>query len=143
MSSVSLYVETPFPRETSSCFSYSTEHNQRHYEICPGTYHVWGTARHHTAGSCPKSAHNGVVDQLNGDNGQACYWFNNGCTVGCDACDGTTSHVGHGYQEWLYKGMTQAEVIKKNVSFHFRRRSSPSLPETYSTVTASGLVRCS
>jgi len=67
-------------------------------------------------GSCPKSAHNGVADQLNGDNGQACFWFNNGCTVGCDACDGTTNHVGHGEQRWLYKGMSQAEVAKNNLT---------------------------
>jgi hypothetical protein len=25
-----------------------------------------------------------------GDNGQACFWFNNGCDIGCDKCDGTS-----------------------------------------------------
>lgn len=25
-----------------------------------------------------------------GSNGQACFWFNNGCDIGCDECDGTT-----------------------------------------------------
>ena len=27
---------------------------------------------------------------LSGSNGQACFWFSNGCTIGCPACDGTT-----------------------------------------------------
>jgi hypothetical protein len=38
-----------------------------------------------------------------------------GCTVGCDVCDGTTNHVGHGNQRWLYKGMSQAVVTKKKI----------------------------
>jgi hypothetical protein len=67
-------------------------------------------------GSCAISSHNGVVNALNGSNGQSCYWFNNGCTVGCESCDGTSSHVGHGTQSWLYKGMTSAEVKAKNIS---------------------------
>ena len=25
-----------------------------------------------------------------GGNGQACFWFNNGCDIGCDKCDGVT-----------------------------------------------------
>ena len=50
-------------------------------------------------GSCPKSAHNGVVDALTADNGQSCYWFSNGCMVGCDECDGTNNHWGHGSRE--------------------------------------------
>ena len=25
-----------------------------------------------------------------GRNGQACFWFSNGCSIGCDECDGTT-----------------------------------------------------
>ena len=25
-----------------------------------------------------------------GQNGQACFWFSNGCSVGCDACDGSS-----------------------------------------------------
>jgi hypothetical protein len=29
-------------------------------------------------GSCTKSSHNGVEDSLTAENGQACYWFNNG-----------------------------------------------------------------
>ena len=27
---------------------------------------------------------------LSGANGQACYWFSNGCAIGCDSCDGST-----------------------------------------------------
>lgn len=27
---------------------------------------------------------------LTGANGQACFWFSNGCAIGCDACDGDT-----------------------------------------------------
>jgi len=27
---------------------------------------------------------------LSGTNGQACYWFSNGCSIGCDTCDGVT-----------------------------------------------------
>jgi hypothetical protein len=27
---------------------------------------------------------------LSGANGQACFWFNNGCDLSCDECDGTT-----------------------------------------------------
>jgi len=27
---------------------------------------------------------------LSGANGQACYWFSNGCSIGCDECDGVT-----------------------------------------------------
>lgn len=67
-------------------------------------------------GSCPKSAHNGVVDALTADNGQSCYWFNNGCMVGCDVCDGTNNHYGHGSQGFLYNNMTQAEIRKANVT---------------------------
>jgi len=61
-------------------------------------------------GSCPKSAHNGVVDDLTADNGQSCYWFNNGCMVGCDVCDGTNNHYGHGSQAFLYNGLSQNDI---------------------------------
>jgi len=67
-------------------------------------------------GSCPLSAHNGVKGALNASNGQACYWFNNGCTIGCDKCDGTTNHVGHGMQSFLYKGLTMDEWKAKNMT---------------------------
>ena len=57
-------------------------------------------------GACSISAHKpGAKGALNASNGQSCYWFSNGCTVGCEKCDGTTSHVGHGSQHFLYKGM--------------------------------------
>lgn len=48
--------------------------------------------------------------------GQACYWFSNGCTVGCDRCDGTSNHVGHGGQSFLYKGMNHTEMLARNIS---------------------------
>eukprot|EP00658_Telonema_sp_P-2_P049544 TRINITY_DN3768_c0_g2_i5.p1 TRINITY_DN3768_c0_g2~~TRINITY_DN3768_c0_g2_i5.p1 ORF type:complete len:285 (-),score=64.54 TRINITY_DN3768_c0_g2_i5:53-907(-) len=64
---------------------------------------------HNCQGSCAISAHDGP-DKLTASNGQACYWFSNGCTVGCDACDGTTNHVGHGSQQFLYQGMNQSAV---------------------------------
>ena len=69
------------------------------------------------AGSCPVSAHSGVLNELNGSNGQSCYWFSNGCTIGCESCDGTTNHVGHGQQAFLYKGMDAPTVHEKNLSF--------------------------
>jgi len=27
---------------------------------------------------------------ISGSNGQACFWFSNGCAIGCDKCDGST-----------------------------------------------------
>mmetsp|Transcript_44385 Transcript_44385/g.100236 ORF Transcript_44385/g.100236 Transcript_44385/m.100236 type:complete len:435 (-) Transcript_44385:67-1371(-) len=71
---------------------------------------------HNCAGSCPISSHSGVKNALNASNGQSCYWFSNGCTVGCDKCDGTKNHVGHGFQKFLYKGMTSAELRRKNLT---------------------------
>ena len=68
------------------------------------------------AGACPISAHSGVPGHLNASNGQSCYWFSNGCTVGCDVCDGTHNHVGHGNQSFLYKGMNGTEIRKKNLT---------------------------
>ena len=68
-----------------------------------------------TAGSCPKSPHDGDADHLV-SNGQACYWFSNGCTPGCPSCDGTSSHVGHGGQSFKYRGMTRDEVLRANVT---------------------------
>ena len=35
---------------------------------------------------CP--FHNGT--SLTGNNGQACFWFSNGCSIGCPECDGET-----------------------------------------------------
>ena len=53
------------------------------------------------AGSCPIQDAKGG---LNASNGQSCYWFSNGCTVGCERCDGTSNHVGHGNQTFVYRG---------------------------------------
>ena len=36
---------------------------------------------------CPVPGHTG---QLSGKNAQACYWFSNGCSIGCPECDGQT-----------------------------------------------------
>ena len=31
--------------------------------------------------------------RMSGKNGQACFWFNAGCAIGCKACDGVTRVV--------------------------------------------------
>lgn len=67
-------------------------------------------------GSCPIAAQNGIKNALNASNGQACYWFNNGCTIGCNECDGTNNHWGHGNQQFLFKGMDAAELRKNNMT---------------------------
>jgi len=36
--------------------------------------------------------------------------------VGCDTCDGTNNHVGHGMQRFLYKGMSAATLRAKNIT---------------------------
>lgn len=38
-------------------------------------------------GWCPVVDANGT---LSGRNGQSCFWFSNGCAVGCDECDGSS-----------------------------------------------------
>lgn len=38
-------------------------------------------------GWCPVPARNGTVT---GQNGQACFWFSNGCSLGCPTCDGVS-----------------------------------------------------
>merc|ERR1711981_1038144 len=45
----------------------------------------------------------------------SCYWFSNGCTVGCDKCDGTINHVSHGFQQFTYKGMNQTEIVRRGI----------------------------
>jgi len=67
-------------------------------------------------GSCPVTARNGVKNALNASNGQACYWFSNGCTIGCDKCDGSNNHLGHGNQQFLYNGLSQSDLVKKNLT---------------------------
>merc|ERR1711937_810351 len=66
-------------------------------------------------GSCAKSDHRRGGNALTASNGQSCYWFSNGCTVGCDECDGTTNHVSHGFQQFLYKGMNQSEIVERGI----------------------------
>ena len=36
---------------------------------------------------CPATDASG---KLSGANGQACWWFSNGCSIGCPSCDGVT-----------------------------------------------------
>eukprot|EP00937_MAST-01D_sp_MAST-1D-sp2_P003648 g3648.t1 len=67
-------------------------------------------------GSCPVAAKNGHPNALNASNGQSCYWFSNGCTIGCNKCDGTNNHLGHGNQKFRYKGMTKDELVAKNLT---------------------------
>ena len=43
------------------------------------------TAGKDCQGACPVPAKSGLEGHLNASNGQSCYWFSNGCTVGC-AC---------------------------------------------------------
>lgn len=74
------------------------------------------TAGTQCQGACPLAAKNGKPGSLNASNGQACYWFSNGCTVGCESCDGTTNHVGHGKQQFLFNNMTAQEMKTKNIS---------------------------
>jgi hypothetical protein len=68
------------------------------------------------AGTCPMSAYSGGENHLNASNGQSCYWFSNGCTVGCAQCDGTKNHVGHGGQHFLFRNMTLKELLAGNIS---------------------------
>ena len=47
---------------------------------------------------------------------RSCYWFSNGCTIGCDKCDGSQNHVGHGDQEFLYRGMSIPTMRRLNLT---------------------------
>jgi len=38
-------------------------------------------------GLCPSPDRNGKVTA---QNGQSCFWFSNGCSIGCDVCDGSS-----------------------------------------------------
>jgi hypothetical protein len=78
-------------------------------------------------GSCAISAHKeGAPLQLNASNGQSCYWFSNGCTVGCDSCDGTVNHVGHGKQHFLFKGMNQTQLHQHKIVLTEKQLFDPS-----------------
>jgi len=72
-------------------------------------------------GSCPVVAHNGKTMAQGGlkSNGQACFWFSNGCVIGCDKCDGDSSSCGHDdatTKKFLYKGMDAATLRRKNIT---------------------------
>ena len=42
---------------------------------------------------------------ITGANGQACFWFNNGCDIGCDKCDGVSGQkIPCCVQKFLYNG---------------------------------------
>lgn len=41
---------------------------------------------------------------LSGSNGQACFWFNNGCDIGCDQCDGQTGQRVPFSPKYTYNG---------------------------------------
>lgn len=41
---------------------------------------------------------------VSGANGQACFWFNNGCDISCDECDGRTGQVVHPKFIWTGSG---------------------------------------
>ena len=69
-----------------------------------------------TQASCSIPSKNGIKGSTNASNGQACFWFSNGCTIGCDSCDGSTNHPGHGNQKFLYKGMNSSTLAAKNIS---------------------------
>lgn len=69
-------------------------------------------------GSCPVSARDGTTGHLAASNGQACYWFSNGCTVGCEECDGTTNHPGRGNQRWRWRGLSGKELRSKNLTIN-------------------------
>jgi hypothetical protein len=42
--------------------------------------------------------------KLTGSNGQACFFFNNGCDISCDECDGQTGQVVHPEFKWMGGG---------------------------------------
>jgi len=42
---------------------------------------------------------------VSGANGQACFWFNNGCDISCDECDGRTGQVVHPKFIWTGAGL--------------------------------------
>ena len=91
-------------------------------------------------GACPISARDPTnPGAANAANGLACYWFSNGCTIGCGECDGTFNHFGHGKQRFLYKGMTPAQLAAANVTM-----ANPWVPEpgslTLDPVSTAGLV---
>lgn len=72
---------------------------------------------HNCQGSCPITSR--IADDpeaLDASNGQSCYWFSNGCTIGCDACDGTNNHFGHGAQRFTYNNLTSVDLLRLNLT---------------------------
>ncbi|KAH8062568.1 hypothetical protein JL722_3490 [Aureococcus anophagefferens] len=56
---------------------------------------------------------------LSGSNGQACFWFSNGCDIGCDRCDGDTGQkIPCCDTKFLYTGNTY-------IGKYHRDRSNP------------------
>merc|ERR1719247_2717751 len=55
---------------------------------------------------CAKpSSHTDDPRNITGSNGQACFWFNNGCDIGSDKCDGVTGQkIPCCNTKFLYKG---------------------------------------
>ena len=47
-------------------------------------------------------AHSADARSVSGANGQACFWFNNGCDLSCEECDGQTGQVIHPH--FVYNG---------------------------------------
>ena len=50
---------------------------------------MWGSGKP-SAAAAGKDPRN-----LTGSNGQACFWFSNGCDISCDKCDGNTGQMVH------------------------------------------------
>lgn len=48
------------------------------------------------------SASSSQPRNLTGSNGQACFWFSNGCDISCDKCDGNTGQAIH--PTYIYTG---------------------------------------
>ena len=71
-------------------------------------------------GGCNSSlAPSATTKKTGSGNGQACYWFNNGCDFGCATCDGTNSSTGHDdetYKKYVYKGKTKAQLAANNMT---------------------------
>jgi len=51
-------------------------------------------------------AKSGDARKVSGANGQACFWFNNGCDISCEECDGSTGQVIH--PQFIYNGSASA-----------------------------------
>jgi len=66
-------------------------------------------------GSCAIAARNGQEGALQ-SNGQACYWFNDGCTIGCDRCNDIPDQTHHVVGHWLYKGMNVTTLQRHNIT---------------------------